>query len=402
MKRVKLLCFIALFCAATSLTWGQTIGPLATWDFSSSTGWGPSIKAASSTNPNVTTGGLARGPGLDTVASTSPAINAWGASGFNDSIAVGAQSAATAEAKGNYVSFTVSATPGFSLSVSSISAYNIRKASTSGPAAMQWQYSLDGTTFTNIGTIVPTGGSFTSLGNNKPPIPLSDIVELQNVPFGTTITFRILIWSATANLATWYLNGAGQNSSLIVNGVVNSTPLPLSLLHFKGERVNDDNRLDWLTAREEHVAYYQLERSMDGRSFDKIATLSARGNNSTEDQEYSYTDKSITATAYYRLNMVDRDGKAGYSNIVLIRKDFISNKVQVYPNPAGSALYFEGLRGKGTYSITDAMGREVFSSSFEGNAGIAVPVNVSGLAKGIYFLRLTQGDKREAIKFVKE
>ena len=62
-------------------------------------------------------------------------------------------------------------------------------------------------------------------------------------------------------------------------------------------------------------------------------------------------------------------------------KDFL-----VYPNPASDVLYIRGRELSGLpYRLSDASGRSVRSGSINGNEE---PVDLRGLASGIYFLKL--------------
>lgn len=397
MKRIPLLCILALLCISVQLTWGQTV-ELARWNFTNATGdWGTSPFPPSATNTNVTVNsGLTRGSGLTT--SGQSAGTAWGANGFFDNVSP--QNADSAIALGNFITFTIKANTGFKVSITQIAACNLRRSPT-GPGATQWQYSLDGTNFTNIGTTI-TLGLTSSSGNAVGAIDLSGIAALQNVPYTTTVKFRVVMWGATADNGTWYFNAGPSNLSLIFNGTTASIPLPLQLLSFNGKQENNVNRLDWVTAQEKNVAHFELERGIDGHSFSKIAEIKSRGNSSAATNQYSYKDADAATMAYYRLKMVDADGSANYSDIVALRNSTVSGNVRVYPNPADNTLFLEGFDGKASYTVTDATGREVIAAHTTAAVGAATTVNIAGLPQGIYFLRLTDEQKTETIRFVKK
>jgi hypothetical protein len=397
MKRVKLLCIIALLCVTTQFTWGQV--SLASWTFTNAAlDWGPSPKPPTTSNSNVTIVGLTRGSGI--TISGSAAATAWGGAGFSDGVAIGSQTADSAISLGNYFTFTIAATTGNNMSLTEIGAYNIRRSST-GPATFKWQYSLDGTSFTDIGSNITAGGNTNSTGNPQSAITLSGISALQNVPSGTIVTFRIVAWSATGLSGTFYFNSASTNPNLTISGIISSTPLPLTLVSFKGQAENNANVLNWVTANEDNVASFELERGTNGYSFDKIATLSAKGN-STTSNHYTYNDATASTTAYYRLKMVDVDGKANYSDIVVLRKGAMQSTINVYPNPAESTLFLEGLTNNSSYRITDALGREVIPTITVNAEDALTSINISGLVQGIYFLQLTNDNRTETIRFIKK
>src|SRR4051812_17692825 len=154
MKRVKLLSIISLLCITAQLTRAQDT--LARWTFTNAAGvWGPSPLAPVSSTSDITVGGLTRGSGLTTQGTAG--ATSWGGTGFSDGVPVGTQTATTAISNGNYITFTVTATAGNSMSLTQIAPYNVRRSSTTGPAVFKWQYSLDGTSFTDIGGDIPTG-----------------------------------------------------------------------------------------------------------------------------------------------------------------------------------------------------------------------------------------------------
>ncbi len=395
MKRIPLLCILALLCTTVQLTWGQTV-MLARWNFTNATGdWGASPFQPSDSNANVTIVGLTRGSGITTVQTA--AGNAWGGNGFFDNVTN--QSIDSAIAYKNYITYTIQAKPGFKVSLAQIAACNLRRSST-GPGATQWQYSLDSVNYTNIGSTITLGLTSAS-GNAVGAIDLSSIVALQNVPYTSKVYFRVVMWGATADNGTWYFNAGPNNLSLIFNGSTASIPLPLKLLSFNGKQENNVNRLDWVTAQEKNVSHFELERGTDGQRFTKIAEIKSMGNNSTATNSYNYKDANASAVAYYRLKMVDADGSADYSDVVAMRNGVVAGNVRVYPNPAENTLFLEGVDTKASYAITDATGREVMASSITA-AGTATAIPIAGLPQGIYFLRLTTEQKTETIRFVKK
>jgi hypothetical protein len=202
---------------------GSFSGVLAGWDFNGLTAAGVSPQAPTTTNTNVTVGGLTRGSAFGTTGS--PAGNAWGTS-----VSVTSPTSATSAVTANsFITFTVKANTGYTLSLSNIPAYNVRRSGT-GPTSGQWQYSTNGTTFTDIGSSI-TWGSVTSgsSGNPQIAISLSGISALQSLPATTTVTFRCAVWGATGTSGSWYLNQFQTGDDFVVAGTVastNSTPSP--------------------------------------------------------------------------------------------------------------------------------------------------------------------------------
>jgi hypothetical protein len=186
--------------------------------------FGPSPFTATTSDVNLTIGGLTRGAGYVIPASGAGAASAWGGT---DLMSTDIASAIT---EGDYATFTITANSGYKVSISGIDAYNVRRSAT-GPTSGQWQYQIGSGAFNNIGSIISWGTTTTSTGNEQAPINLSSITALQNIPAGTTVTFRILGFGATGTGGTWYLvngNTSATSKTLTVKGTVQSDVLAIS------------------------------------------------------------------------------------------------------------------------------------------------------------------------------
>jgi hypothetical protein len=227
-KRLSLIFGAAMIASALSAA--AQAATIAAWDFSTLTGgagsFGPSPYASTSTLANTTNSGLVRGSGIGT-ASGSGAAAAWGGNDF----IIASPTFATAVAGNEFATIAIQASPGYLLSLTSIDPYNIRR-SASGPSTGQWQYSLDGTTFTDIGSSITWGGTTSNLGNAQTLIDLSGIGALQSVPASTTVTLRVVTWGATSTGGTWYFNSPPASAAAIdlsITGEVVAVPEPATL-----------------------------------------------------------------------------------------------------------------------------------------------------------------------------
>jgi hypothetical protein len=198
---------------------------VAAWDFNPLPGgsgnFGPSPYAATANDAHVATGGLTGG--FDILGTGTGAATAWGSNNWS----ISANSEALAISANDFATFTVSAAPDYTLSLSDIPAYNIRRSGT-GPSTGIWQYKIDGGSFVDIGVPITWGSVTTASGNPQSAISLSGISALQNVPGGTTVTFRVVNWGASSTSGTWYLNDPQKTSAndLVVNGTVAAAPVP--------------------------------------------------------------------------------------------------------------------------------------------------------------------------------
>jgi autotransporter-associated beta strand protein len=203
---------VALLLAASIVAAGSSLARADAfsvgYEFAGSTG--ASTLAPSATATNVNLGSLTDGPGV----LVGTATNAFGGVNWDEQTDL-----AGAITNNDYVSFTISATDGNAISLASISPYNVRRSGT-GPSSSQWQFSLNGTDFTNIGTTLSWPSSSSS-GQAAAGIDLSSIGALQNVASGTTVTLRIVNWGDTGSGGSWYFNNVAATSpDLVINGTV--------------------------------------------------------------------------------------------------------------------------------------------------------------------------------------
>jgi hypothetical protein len=186
--------------------------------------------------------------------------------------------------------------------------------------------------------------------------------------------------------------------------------LPVTLVNFKGEQAGEINKLTWSTSTEINNKGFEVERSLDGRSFTSIAFVASKGDNgnSSVNLDYGYNDKAIVGVTYYRLKQVDRDGKYNYSNVVtLSRKGTEIVLSSVYPNPATVELNLKITSPRAeklTIVVTDLTGKVVMQRPAAVVTGDNIErLNVSALAAGSYILKAVCGNGCETAvhKFVK-
>lgn len=183
----------------------------ASWELSSlpggSNNYGGSPLAATVTS-QVTSANLTRGSGITTTGSG--AASAWGGNGFDTT----ATTAAAAITSNEYFSITVVLPSTNTFYFSKISPYNIRRSS-SGPNAIQWQYSVNGGAYTDIGSVITPISDTSATGNSMSEVSLSSISALQNLT-NVTVVFRMVMYGATNVGGTFYLNNFTGNDLEIV------------------------------------------------------------------------------------------------------------------------------------------------------------------------------------------
>ena len=207
-----LLCWSALAPATAAVLAGWDVHGLA----GGSGSYGASPLAASTADAHLVVGGLTRGSGVGV--SGTAAARGWGG---NDWLATGA---AAAVSGGDYASFSVAAASGYQVSFGAISRFDYRR-STSGASNGVLQYQLGNGAYVDIATL--NYSSTSSSGGSLAAIDLSGIAALQNVPAGTTVTFRVVNYGGTSASGTWYVFDTANTTAadLEVQGTVSPAAL---------------------------------------------------------------------------------------------------------------------------------------------------------------------------------
>lgn len=97
--------------------------------------------------------------------------------------------------------------------------------------------------------------------------------------------------------------------------------LPVKFIGFTVANKNNDVLVQWSTSEELNAVNYQVERSIDGDSWNTIGYIAAIGSSSTLNN-YSFIDKnSSLKTTYYRIKEVDVNGKETMTSIKSIKAE---------------------------------------------------------------------------------
>ncbi len=184
-----------------------------------------------------------------------------------------------------------------------------------------------------------------------------------------------------------------------------SCVLPLDLLSFKLTNKTQTVLLDWQTANEQNVVHFVIEHSIDAIHFDAIGNIAAKGSR-TSINDYDFTDiHPAYAKNYYRLRIVDADGKIKYSKVLSVDLRKANSSISLYPNPVKELLNisFEASKnGKASLIVLDAQGKQVLMETSNVQKGANVlRLNANMLASGTYFLRIQNDELLEVVKFVK-
>lgn len=180
------------------------------------------------------------------------------------------------------------------------------------------------------------------------------------------------------------------------------TALPIELMRYNVAKANaSDAHIEWVTAMEQNVSSFEVQRSTDGTSYKKVETVRAKGH-SHEPTSYDVLDRNLPlekySLYYYRIRVIENDGTEYFTEVKTVRFERKSTKfgAEVYPNPTQDGILQVQIQGneKGYQSIdisvNDYLGRSIYSEIFyEVNPNTPVQVRIGDiLTDGVYFMTI--------------
>jgi len=171
--------------------------------------------------------------------------------------------------------------------------------------------------------------TYSGIGTGNPPQTAQYIfsMDLTGLP-GATIRDSLYImrrinrttpWTAVNTtisgniLSTDLLTGF---SDFALGSIITTNALPVKWLSLNATKLDENaNELNWKTASEENNQYFEVEHSLNGKTFEAVGKIESGGNASTV-SSYSFVHKNTKETPqvdYYRIKQVDIDGAMSYS-----------------------------------------------------------------------------------------
>jgi len=175
--------------------------------------------------------------------------------------------------------------------------------------------------------------------------------------------------------------------------------LPLRLLYFNAIPDGNRVRLNWEIRNDQDINVYEIEKSLDGNNFTHLANVSA-----LQRAEWTYTGYDYTPNEgwnYYRLKIKDVSGRFSYSEIRKVRFSKGLEEIRLFPNPAITVVNVQlpsSYSNKSLLQLYTADGKLLSSIKPQQTN---VQVNVTGLASGNYFLKITYNNTTNSYGFIK-
>ncbi|AMJ66557.1 hypothetical protein AXW84_14815 [Hymenobacter sp. PAMC 26628] len=256
-------------------------------------------------------------------------------------------------------------------------------------------FDANGGTYTAAAAVADNGLRTSSVSSGALPAGL----QMNPVTGQISVLDRTLLMAGTYPVTITTVDANGGITTQVVPVQIGANPLPVVLTSFTANATGPDAQLKWATAQEQDNAGFQVERSFDGARFEPLGFVAGAGT-SSQPSGYAFVDAGVgrqhPGTVYYRLQQLDRFGKASSSpvrTVAFAQAQAQAPSVTLYPNPADAyaTLDLTNLPAA-TYQvgIIDITGRTVQSEELAG--GLVHTLSLDALASGSYVVVIRHGN----------
>ncbi|MFN8242675.1 MAG: T9SS type A sorting domain-containing protein [Ferruginibacter sp.] len=224
--------------------------------------------------------------------------------------------------------------------------------------------------------------------------------------FTTASAGFTVVWDATRSWWEVTVPVTGFSGFYLTSKKTGS--LPINLVYFRGVQVDKKHVLSWMVNCTSTRAVFDIERSGDGVHFTAIGNITASQLRCSD--PFDFTDElPLAGNNYYRIRMLDVDGKTEYSNIVVLTlKTDRFELVNISPNPvttASAKLKINAREKKEiTITLTDFSGRKLQEQKAMVEPGMnEISIATNKLVAGAYLVSaVAEGEKIHTIRLVKQ
>ena len=186
-----------------------------------------------------------------------------------------------------------------------------------------------------------------------------------------------------------------------------AVPLPTLVVSFTARNAGKNRaQLNWKITENSTPLMFEVLRSSDGVNFNKIGEVPG----TVLQFDYEFTDEAmVTGNNYYRLKMLDRDGSANYTSIVVVSNGgadgvVIGNLMPTVVTSGARLAVTSGKKATLQLLITDISGRIIQKQSVSLTVGSQdVTIDASRLSPGMYQITgYVAGEKSTTVRFIKQ
>ncbi len=175
-----------------------------------------------------------------------------------------------------------------------------------------------------------------------------------------------------------------------------TTPAPVSYGTIDIANRQNFNELHWNTFSENNSDHFKIERSKNGVNFEPIGRIAAAGFSSVK-TNYSFADRQpFAGINYYRVKMLEPDGKFQYSAIVSTKNMAVYERY-IAENPSTGFIRVLNVQKNDRATLYNAVGAVICS---EYAAGIEIKIPVSKLSSGVYYIKVINNNYQQVIPVI--
>lgn len=190
---------------------------------------------------------------------------------------------------------------------------------------------------------------------------------------------------------------------------LNLTVLPVRFESMRAEAQEKRNKISWVVPTEENNDYFEIHRSADGNTFEKLTQVKGKGTSNERTEYIVYDNKPLNGINYYRLLQFDKDGRKTDLGVRAVSVKLASEvTINVYPNPVKSAINLLVNNYVGTsldVELHSLYGRTIYREIIKTTPRqMSYPLRMSSMpAAGMYILKIS-GDEglKESLKIIIE
>jgi hypothetical protein len=221
---------------------------------------------------------------------------------------------------------------------------------------------------------------------------------------GFTESYDVSLTHFSYEVVTQLRTSAGLSMPSAINSAINqlnmlgfeinasSAALPITLLSFDVNKVNQTVHLMWTSLSEKNNDYYSVEHSTDGINWKSIATVDgAIYSNQKLEYNVVHNDPPIGLN-YYRLKQTDIDGQFEYFDVKLLEFGSENELFTIFPNPANEDMYIDLNLAPVNVKIEiyDAKGNLVWSGAIQNsNFDKRIKISTKQFSSGLYTVSIS-------------
>jgi len=181
--------------------------------------------------------------------------------------------------------------------------------------------------------------------------------------------------------------------------------LPVRFTGFQAATTSKNTELKWLVADNESGKQFEIEKSIDGKTFYSTALILSTLKSGSED--YIFRDELPTTRTFYRIKLTDNNNRISYSNTLSLGNSAKTpGSLLLNQNPVESYLSFQFKSSESSpaiINIYNTSGAVVYSqkTNLTKDAN-TLAINLDGkVFTGLYILEVKTPYDHNSVKFIK-